>query len=73
MLVKGKPAPLPSWGPAPGGSEVQTAYTLASVFLISVFTDLTHTHILFLTSKNKLVGILFLLATSCGEMTSYID
>lgn len=63
MLVqgKGKSAPPPSWGPAPGGSEVQTAYTLASVFLISVSTDLTYTHtyMLFLTSKNKLVGFFF--------------
>lgn len=53
--------PPPSWGPAPGGSEVRTAYTLASVFLISVSTDLTYTHtyMLFLTSKNKLVGFFF--------------
>lgn len=41
---KRKAALLPSWGPAPGGSEMLTAYTLASVFLISVFTNLTHTH-----------------------------
>lgn len=41
---KGKSAHPPSAGPAPGGSEVQIAYTLASIFLISVFTDLTYTH-----------------------------
>lgn len=71
---KGRPPP-PGWGPAPGVSEILTAYTLTSVFLISVFTNLTHTHtqMLFLTSENKLVRNFFLLAKSCSEMTSYID
>lgn len=32
-----------------------------------------HTHMLFLTSKNKLVGFFFLLPTHYGEMMSYID
>lgn len=70
-----KGSPRTGWGPAPGGSEMLTAYSLASVFLISVFTNLTHTRtqMLFLTSENKFVGNFFLLAKSCGEMTSYID
>lgn len=34
----------PSQGPAPGGPEMLKAHTLASVFLISVFTNLAHTY-----------------------------